>query len=116
MAFDHIRRRTAINLREEVNHEGTGIYMPAMPPMGLSRAISQWLRGRRRARRSGTLNQLDRRLGDDLGFSPARQPRVDEKQLTTIYAQPLGSIRISQRSGEPAEFHATRSRVRDTRQ
>jgi uncharacterized protein YjiS (DUF1127 family) len=116
MAFDHNHRTHAINLREEVGRKGATIYMPAMPPMGLSRAISQWLRGRRRARRSEPLKKLDNRLGDDLGVSPIREPRLNERQLTSIYAQPLGTVRIRQPGGAPAERHALRHQVRDTRQ
>ena len=101
----------------QTNRPDTELYMPAMPPMGLSRAIGQWLRGRRRNRATESLSRLDRHLLDDIGVSRREARRVSEYQLTRIYSQPLGQIRLGKPGGAPAERHEPRSRpARETRQ
>lgn len=110
MANPAPRQNHAINLREEGKRSVPDFYMPAMPPVGIARSFSQWLRERRRARRAAPVTRLNGYLLNDLGVNEQRRPRLSEKQLTAIYAQPLGQVRMTIRNGAPAEFHAVRSR------
>ena len=95
----------------QTNRHETELYMPAMPPMGLSRAIGQWLRNRRRNRGAEALSRLNGHLLDDIGVSRSESRRVSEYQLTRIYSQPLGQVRLIKRAGEPAERHEPRVRM-----
>ncbi|KAF0280582.1 MULTISPECIES: hypothetical protein [Spiribacter] len=108
------RHDHSINLREQVEGHNTGIVMPAMPPMRLSRAIGQWLRGRRR-HAAADPSRLDNHLKADIGISATGRRPLGEVELTRIYSQPLGQIRLSRQGGAPAEAHALRRRAQDTR-
>ncbi len=109
MANSTFRRSNAINLRDGSDRTDSAIYLPAMPPIGLSRAISQWLQSRRRVRGTSSINSLSGRLRADIGMSSRQPVRLNERQLTSFYAQPLGHAPHIARRGEPAERHATRS-------
>mgnify|MGYP006274330583 FL=1 len=101
----------------QTDRHDTELYMPAMPPMGLSRAIGHWLCNRRRNRAAESLSRLNGHLLDDIGVSRREAGRVSEYQLTRIYTQPLGQIRLVKRAGAPAERHEPRARMpRETRQ
>lgn len=106
----------SINLREQVEGDNTGIVMPAMPPVRLSRAIGQWLRGRRRHHAGADPARLDNHLRADIGIRTGGKAPLGERELTRIYAQPLGQIRLSRQGGAPAETHQTRQRrIKETR-
>jgi len=109
------RHDHSINLREQVEGSNTGIVMPAMPPMRLSRAISQWLRGRRRHAGAADPARLDNHLKADIGISATRKRSLGDVELTRIYSQPLGQIRLSRQGGAPAEAHTARRRAQETR-
>ncbi len=111
MAQTPHRHTDAVNLREEAGRNTPSLYMPAMPPLGLSRTISQWLRGRLRQRQGASLKGLNGHLQNDLGYNPNREQRLTERQLTVFYAQPLGRSTSRAGSGMPAEYHATRRRI-----
>ncbi len=110
MANPSHRQTPAINLREEGKRPVTDFYMPAMPPVGFARSLSQWLRERRRARRAAPFTRLNGYLLNDLGVDQKRTPQLSEKQLTAIYSQPLGQVSMTIRHSAPAEFHAVRSK------
>lgn len=110
MANPTPRQNPAINLREEGKQPVRDFYMPAMPPVGFARSLSQWIRERRRARRAAPVTRLNGYLLNDLGVNTSRTPRINERQLTTIYSQPLGPVSMTIRRGQPAEFHAVRRR------
>ncbi|AGM41237.1 hypothetical protein SPISAL_05715 [Spiribacter salinus M19-40] len=117
MAAQNHRQGETMNLTDRRGQKAPGIYMPAMPPMGLHRAISRWLRARRRNTRGQDLRGLDERLLKDIGVPARRRADLTERQLSAFYEQPLGRAQGSYRMGEPAEQHATRARPpRDTRQ
>lgn len=110
MAHHAPHHTDAINLREEGKTSVSHFYMPAMPPLRLARSLSQWLRLRRRARRSEPVTRLNGYLLNDLGVGQPTAPRINERHLTTIYSQPLGSTTVTIRRGEPAEIHTVRVR------
>jgi uncharacterized protein YjiS (DUF1127 family) len=109
------RNDHSINLRKQVEGQHTGIVMPAMPPMRLSRAIGQWLRGRRRHAGAADPARLDNHLKADIGIRATGKRPLGETELTRIYSQPLGQIRLSRQNGAPAEAHEPRRRVQETR-
>jgi len=117
MAAQNHRQGNTMNFTDSREQKMPGIYMPAMPPMGLHRAISRWLRARRRNARAQGLSGLDERLLKDIGVPARRRANLTERQLSAFYEQPLGRAQGSYRMGEPAEHHTTRARPpRDTRQ
>lgn len=110
------RNNHSINLREQTEQKNPALCLPAMPPMRLSRAIGQWLRGRRRHQSAADPTRLNSHLKADIGISAREAHRIGERELTRIYSQPLGQIRLSRHGGAPAEQHQTRNRrVQDTR-
>ncbi len=109
MAQTSTRQTPTINHREQKSSSVRDFYMPAMPPLGLSKTLRQWLRMDRRPRRAQPISGLNGYLLNDLGIDQTSKPRVNERQLTTIYSQPLGSVSMTIRQGAPAEFHALRS-------
>lgn len=108
MANTTLRRLNAINLRDGSDRASANIYLPAMPPVGLSRAIGRWLHSRRRARGATPVSALNGYLRNDIGMPNRQRPQLNERQLTAFYAQPLGNAPHMSRRGEPAEHHATR--------
>lgn len=109
MANSTLRRSNAINLRDGSDRTDSAIYLPAMPPTGLSRAIGRWLQSRRRVRGASSINSLNGHLRSDIGMPSRQRMSLNERQLTAFYAQPLGHAPHIVRRGEPAERHATRS-------
>ena len=116
MINNNDRNTHSINLRKKTESNNIGLCLPAMPPVGLSRAIGQWLRGRRRHHGASDPARLNSHLKADIGISARDDHRLGERELTRIYSQPLGQIRLSRQSGAPAEQHqAIGRRVQDTR-
>lgn len=117
MAAQKHQQGNTMNFSDSQGQKTPGIFMPAMPPVGLHRVISRWLRARRRTTRGQDLGGLSERMLNDIGVPARRRAKLTERQLSAFYEQPLGRAQGSYRMGEPAEHHATRVRApRDTRQ